>query len=87
MANQRNGTIYVGVTSDLIRRAAEHKSGALPGFTERHGCKQLVWFELHADISAAIALEKQIRSGPRARKLVLIETSNPQWRDLYDEIL
>jgi putative endonuclease len=87
MAGQRNGTLYVGVTSDLVQRVSQHKSGDLPGFTECYGCKRLVRFELHGDMLTAIAREKQIKGGSRARKFALIEASNPNWRVLYDEIL
>ena len=70
-----------------MRRASEHRAGALPGFTARYGCTRLVWFEMHADMEAAITREKQIKGGSRARKITLIETANPTWRDLYDHIL
>ncbi len=87
MASARNGTLYVGVTSDLIRRIHQHRNGTIPGFTSRHTCTRLVFFELHADMLAAISREKQIKSGSRRRKLALIETLNPMWRDLYDGLL
>jgi putative endonuclease len=87
MANRRNGTLYVGVTSDLVRRAFEHRDGTMPGFTARYGCKHLVWFEMHGDMEAAILREKQIKGGSRARKIALIEAMNPAWRDLYDDIV
>jgi putative endonuclease len=86
MASKRNGTIYVGVTSDLVRRAWQHREGSADGFTRRHGCKLLVWFELHSTMEHAIMREKQIKAGSRKRKLALIEADNPQWRDLYAEI-
>jgi len=86
MANQRNGTLYVGVTSWLPKRAWQHREGAIDGFTRRYGCKMLVWFELHATMASAIQREKQMKAGSRAKKLALIETANPQWRDLYGEI-
>ena len=86
LASKRNGTIYVGVTSNLIQRAWQHREGAIAGFTKRHGCKLLVWFELHSTIEHAIAREKQLKGGSRKRKLALIETDNPQWRDLFPEI-
>jgi len=86
VASKRNGTIYVGVTSNLIQRAWQHREGAIAGFTKRHGCKLLVWFELHSTIEHAIAREKQLKGGSRKRKLALIETDNPQWRDLFPEI-
>ena len=87
MANRRNGTLYVGVTSDLAKRAWQHRAGSIEGFTARYGCKMLVWLELHETMESAILREKQIKAGSRARKLALIETSNPGWRDLYPEIV
>jgi len=84
LANQRNGTLYCGVTSDLPRRVHEHRTGALEGFTKRYGCKRLVWYEPHARMDEAIAREKQIKGGSRAKKLALIETMNPDWLDLYE---
>jgi putative endonuclease len=86
MANKRNGTIYVGVTSDLPRRAHEHRAGLVAGFSTHYDCKSLVWYEPHDDMATAIAREKQIKAGSRQRKLALIEASNPTWRDLYEEI-
>jgi putative endonuclease len=86
MTNKRNGTLYVGVTSDLARRAWQHREGAIDGFTRRYGCKHLVWYERYDRIDEAIAREKQIKGGSRARKLALIETINPMWRDLYEEL-
>jgi len=87
LASQRNGTLYVGVTSDLIKRAYQHRTAAQPGFTSRYHCRLLVYFELHADMPTAIAREKQLKGGSRAKKLALIESANPTWRDLYPEIL
>ena len=87
MASQRNGTVYVGVTSDLVTRAAQHRSGALPGFTTRYGCKLLVYFELYDDMTTAILREKQIKAGSRSSKIALVESVNPIWRDLFDEIV
>ena len=87
MASNRHGTLYVGVTSDLLRRAYQHRNGAMPGFSSRYGCKLLVWFEAHADMAAAILREKQIKGGSRARKITLIEAVNPHWRDLYDDLV
>jgi putative endonuclease len=86
MASRRNGTLYTGVTSNLPQRAWLHRTGAVPGFTARHGCKMLVWYEMHATMSDAIAREKQIKSGSRQRKLGLIEAMNPNWRNLFDEL-
>jgi putative endonuclease len=84
MANRRNGTIYVGVTSNIANRAYQHQRGAVPGFTCRYGCRSLVYFELHANMTAAIAREKQIKGGSRATKIALIERVKPAWRDLYE---
>jgi len=84
MASQRNGTLYTGVTSDLVQRAWRHREGLLPGFTTRYGCKLLVWYERHDDMTSAIEREKQIKAGSRMKKLALIEGSNPDWRDLYE---
>lgn len=86
MASKRNGTLYTGVTSDLVKRVWEHKNGVIEGFTKKYGIKMLVWYEVHEDIAAAIVREKQIKAWQRAWKLEMIENVNPQWRDLYDEI-
>jgi putative endonuclease len=86
MASERNGTLYVGVTSDLARRAFEHRTGAIEGFSKRYGCKLLAWFESYDRMDEAIAREKQIKAGARAKKLALIEASNPEWMDLYDSL-
>ena len=86
MASRPNGTLYIGVTSNLVKRAWQHRSGTTPSFASRHGCNRLVWYELHAEMPAAIAREKQLKSGPRKKKLALIESLNPTWRDLYDDI-
>ena len=85
MANKRNGTIYVGVTSGLIQRVWQHREG-VGGFTTRHGCKALVWYEQHATMEYAILREKQLKAGSRAKKVALIEADNPQWRDLWPQI-
>ena len=86
MASGRNGTPYTGVTSDLARRVFEHREGRVPGFTARYGRKRLVWLERHDVMTDAIAREKQIKGGSRAKKLALIEAINPRWRDLYDDL-
>lgn len=86
MASAPNGTLYVGVTSNLIQRAWQHRNAVIPGFASKYRCTRLVYFEMSADMNAAIAREKQIKAGPRSRKLALITTGNPQWRDLFDEI-
>lgn len=83
MASGPRGTLYVGVTSDLVRRAWQHRTGAVAGFTSRHGCVRLVWFELAGSMEGAIRREKQLKAGSRARKLALIEAANPGWFDLY----
>ncbi len=86
MASRRNGTLYVGVTSNIGRRAFEHRTGAIDGFTKRYGCKLLVWMEAHERMDEAIAREKQIKSGSRKDKLALIERDNPQWKDLFERL-
>ena len=87
MASKRNGTLYTGVTSDLVQRAWQHRRGLIDGFTKRYGCKLLVWFEPAATMHAAITREKQIKAGSRRKKLALIERGNPDWRDLFDEVV
>jgi putative endonuclease len=82
VTNQRNGTLYTGVTNDLKRRVWQHKNKALPGFTAQYGLGILVYFEACQSPSAAIGREKQIKAGSRAKKLALIERDNPQWLDL-----
>jgi putative endonuclease len=86
VASRRNGTLYVGMTDDLARRAFEHRKGIVSGFTKRYGVKSLVWFEMHDDREAAIFRERQIKKWNRVWKLELIEKLNPRWRDLFDEI-
>lgn len=83
LASQRNGTLYVGVTNDLIRRAQEHREGLVEGFTKRYGVKLLVYYEVHQDIGEAILREKRIKRWLRTWKIQLIEASNPQWVDLW----
>ena len=83
MANRYRGTLYVGVTSHLVRRAYEHRESLLPGFTRRYGLKRLVWFERHQDIAFAIHREKVLKHYTRDRKIGLIEQSNRWWEDLY----
>ena len=85
LASQRNGTLYTGVTSDLVRRVAQHRSGSDSGFTSTYGVTRLVYVEAHADIRDAIRREKQIKKWRRAWKLRLIEADNPAWRDLYPD--
>ncbi|MCL9981726.1 MAG: GIY-YIG nuclease family protein [Erythrobacter sp.] len=86
MANHKNGTLYTGVTSDLPQRVWQHREGIVEGFTAKHNCKRLVWFELHATMEHAITREKQIKGGSRKAKIALIETGNPEWRDLFFEL-
>jgi putative endonuclease len=86
MTNKRNGTLYVGVTSDLLKRVYEHRTGTIPGFTSRYGCKLLVYYEMFDDMADAIAWEKKLKSGSRKKKIMLIEQMNPDWQDLYDNI-
>jgi len=86
VASQRNGTLYTGVTSDLARRAFQHREGLVPGFTSRYGCKTLVFYEGYPTMIEAIAREKQIKGGSRKKKLALIEAMNPRWRDLYKDL-
>ena len=86
MASKRNGTLYTGVTSQLLQRAWQHRNSLIDGFSKRYGCKLLVWFEQAETMEAAILREKQIKAGSRADKLALIEGMNPDWRDLFDDI-
>jgi predicted GIY-YIG superfamily endonuclease len=86
MASKRKGTLYTGVTSDLLQRVSQHREGLIAGFTLRYGCKLLVWYEPHEEMSAAMAREKQIKGGSRRKKLALIEAMNPSWRDLYEDL-
>ena len=87
MASNKNGTLYIGVTRDLIRRVWEHKRDLLESFTKKYGVHRLVYYELHADMLSAITREKQLKKWNRAWKLELIEEKNPEWRDLWDEIV
>ena len=84
MASRRNGTIYIGVTSDLAKRVWEHREGLIEGFTKKCGCKTLVWFERHDTIESAITREKQMKEWQRAWKLRRIEDMNPDWNDLFE---
>jgi len=86
MASRRNGTLYVGVTSDLVKRVYQHRNSLLPGFTARYGVNRLVWFDCCDEPLEAIAREKDIKKWRRAWKIRLIEESNPEWRDLYPDI-
>ena len=86
MSNRPNGTLYVGVTNDLIRRVYEHRTNAVPGFTSRYNLKDLIYFEEHATIANAIQREKTLKHWIRAWKVELIEKHNPEWKDLFEEI-
>ena len=86
MANRRNGTIYTGVTSDLVQRVWQPKEGKV-GFTGRYDCKLLVWYEVHEEMLSAIAREKQLKAGSRRKKVALLEAMNPVWSDLYESIV
>ena len=86
VANKRNGTLYTGVTSNLVGRDYQHKSGAMEGFTKRYDCTLLVWYELHETMESAILREKQIKGGSRIKKLTLIEKMNAEWRDLSGQL-
>ena len=87
VTNQRNGTLYVGVTSDIARRAWEHREGVIEGFTKHYGLKRLVYVERHDEIADAIRREKRMKSWPRAWKINLIREVNPNWNDLYRTLL
>jgi putative endonuclease len=86
MTNQRNGTLYIGVTSSLIQRVWQHKHGVIEGFTKKYGLHVLVWYELHATMESAITREKALKFWKRIAKLRIIEQMNPDWLDLYPEI-
>jgi predicted GIY-YIG superfamily endonuclease len=87
MANRRNGTLYTGVTANLPKRAFEHREGVVKGFSKTYNCKTLVWYELHDSMYEAIAREKQIKAGSRAKKFALVERLNPEWKDLYETLI
>ena len=86
LASGLNGTLYIGITSDLVKRIWQHREGVAEGFTKRYSIKDLVWYEIHSDISEAIRREKQIKKWDRSWKIELIQKSNPTWRDLYADI-
>lgn len=86
LASRRNGTLYVGVTSDLVTRIWQHRKDSIDGFTRKYRVHTLVYYELHADMAHAITREKQLKKWRRAWKLELIEGRNPEWKDLWDEI-
>ena len=87
LANQRNGTLYVGVTSDLVRRIWEHKNKIHPGFTSKYNITKLVYYETHHDIKHAIHREKRLKEWRRKWKIHLIDKSNPYWNDLYHTLI
>jgi putative endonuclease len=87
LASRRNGTLYVGVTSDLIKRVYEHREGLLDGFTKRYGVHDLVWYEVHKRMESAILREEQLKKWPRVAKIRVIEQGNPGWRDLWPGLL
>ena len=87
LASRRDGTLYVGVTSDLIRRVWEHRQGLVEGFTKKYGVHRLIYYELHASMAEAILREKQLKKRKRAWKVELIEKENPQWRDLWLDLV
>ncbi len=86
MASKRNGTLYIGVTNDLVRRVWQHKQDFSEGFTRKYGVKKLVWYDATPSVEAAITREKQIKKWNRAWKIELIEKTNSEWKDLYVEI-
>lgn len=87
MASGRNGTLYVGAASDLVKRVWEHRNGTVRGFTRRYGCKLLVWYEAHDDLQQARLRELQMKKWKRLWKLSEIEQLNPEWKDLYPDLL
>ena len=87
LASRKDGTLYLGVTSDLVRRIYQHREKELPGFTSRYDVGRLVWFEVYDDPATAIAREKEIKKWRRKWKIALIEKENPDWKDLYSEII
>ena len=86
MTNKHNTVLYTGVTNDLARRVSEHRQKLLPGFTSRYNVMKLVYYEAFEDVNAAIAREKQIKSGSREKKCELVNQANSEWRDLYEEL-
>ncbi len=86
LTSRQNGTIYVGVTSNIVKRIWQHKNNQIKGFTEQYHVHRLVWYELHATMESAITREKQLKNWKRQWKIELIEKTNPHWKDLYDSI-
>jgi putative endonuclease len=87
LASRKNGTLYVGVTNDLVRRAYDHKSNVIQGFTEKYGVHNLVYYESYTDVRDALTREKRLKKWKRQWKINLIETKNPDWIDLYEQII
>ena len=87
LASKRNGTLYIGVTNDLVRRAYDHKSNVIQGFTEKYGVHNLVYYESYTDVRDALTREKRLKKWKRQWKIDLIESVNPDWRDLYSQII
>lgn len=87
LASQKNGTLYIGVTSELVQRTWKHKEKFYEGFTKKYGVTTLVWFEVHETAESAIRKEKRLKKYPRQWKINLINEMNPDWKDLYDEII
>ena len=87
LESRRNGTLYVGVTSDVLKRVWEHKNDVVEGFTKRYQVHRLVWFEVHETMDSAIQREKAIKEWKRKWKIELIERTNPEWKDLYSSLL
>ena len=87
LTSRRNGTLYTGVTSNLVQRVWQHKNNLVDGFTKKYGVHTLVWFEVHETMQTAIEREKAIKEWRRVWKIELIESVNPQWRDLYEDIV
>lgn len=87
MASKKNGTLYIGITNDLVRRIYEHREGIVEGFTKKYNVKNLVYYEIHSDINEAIKCEKAMKKWLRKWKIELIVKTNPEWKDLYEEII
>ncbi len=87
LASCRNGTLYVGVTSSLVKRVWEHRNNVVEGFTKKYDVHRLVWYETHETMLSAISREKRLKKWKRAWKIRLIESDNPEWRDLYEDLL
>ncbi|MGE0062973.1 MAG: GIY-YIG nuclease family protein [Xanthobacteraceae bacterium] len=86
LTNKRSGTLYIGMTDNLVKRIWQHREGVVEGFTNRYGLKLLVWFETHESRESAFARERQMKKWNRAWKLQLIDKQNPEWRDLWNDI-